>query len=280
MSETESAAASETERATDVETVDLWVGDGVANIELARPEALNAWNAQLSDDLLAVLGRVAQDEAVRAVVLRGAGRAFCSGADLRDMGGIEQTPDGRPDLYKSLVERYHPVMHALRELPKPVIAHVNGPAVGIGCSLALCCDLVVAARSAYFLLAFVNIGLVPDGGSSLLVPARAGFARASEMALLGERVAAEQALEWGLVNRVIADERLDGEVAALAARLAAGPTRAYAGVKRQLNASLYRHFDEQLELEARVQREMAGSEDFVEGAVAFLEKREPRFRGR
>ncbi len=273
-------AADDPKTAGGLPTVQSRVADAVARIELLRPQALNAWNAQLSDDLLAALRRAGQDEGVRAVVLTGAGRAFCSGADLRDLGGIEQTPDGRPDLYKSLTERYHPVMHAIRELPKPVIAAVNGPAVGIGCSLALCCDLVLAARSAYFLLAFVNIGLVPDGGSSLFVPARIGFARASEMAMLGERVPAERALEWGLVNRVESDERLAEEADTLARRLAAGPTRAYAGAKRQLNASVYGRMAEQLELEAQIQREMAGSDDFVEGAMAFLQKREARFTGR
>lgn len=262
-----------------LETVTVEIADGVARISLNRPQALNAWNAQLSVDLLAALEGARADGAVRAVVLTGAGRAFCSGADLRDMGGIEQTPDGRPDLYRSLTERYHPVMHAIRQLPKPVIAAVNGPAVGIGCSLALCCDLVVAAEGAYLLLAFVNIGLVPDGGSSLFVPARAGLARASEMMLLGERIPAGRALEWGLVNRVVPEGRLEEEVRELAGRLAAGPTRAYAGAKRQLNASVYGRLAEQLELEARIQREMAGSDDFLEGAMAFLEKREPRFGG-
>ncbi|HVR04800.1 MAG TPA: enoyl-CoA hydratase-related protein, partial [Solirubrobacteraceae bacterium] len=223
--------------APQLETVAIEAAEGVARIALNRPQALNAWNAQLSVDLLAALRYAAEAREVRAVVLTGSGRAFCSGADLRDLGGIEQTPDGRPDLYRSLTERYHPVMLAIRELPKPVIAAVNGPAVGIGCSLALCCDLVVTAESAYLLLAFVNIGLVPDGGSSLFVPARAGMARASEMALLGERVPAERALEWGLVNRVVPDGQLGEEVDALATRLAAGPTRAYAGAKRQLNAS-------------------------------------------
>ena len=125
---------------------------------------------------------------MRAVVITGAGRAFSSGADLKDISGGETTPDGRPDVYKTLTERYHPIMHAIREMPKPVVAAVNGPAVGIGCSLALCCDLIVAAESAYFLLAFVNIGLVPDGGSSLFVPTRVGMARATELAMLGERL--------------------------------------------------------------------------------------------
>ncbi len=214
------------------------------------------------------------------MVITGAGRAFSSGADLKDFSGGELTPNGRPDVYKTLTERYHPIMHAIRELPKPVVAAVNGPAVGIGCSLALCCDLVLAAQSAYFLLAFVNIGLVPDGGSSLFVPTRVGMARASEMALLGERVSAEQALQWGLINRAVPDERLAEDVAALAERLAGGPTSAYAGAKRELNSWLYPRMAEQLELEAQLQREMAGSDDFMEGAMAFLEKRPPRFSGR
>ena len=268
------------ESSIELETVELLLEDGVATVTLNRPQALNAWNKQLGLDLLAALELLAANDAARAVVITGAGRAFSSGADLKDAGGGDFTPDGRPDVYKVLTERYHPIMHAIRELGKPVIASVNGPAVGIGCSLALCCDLIVAARSAYFLLAFVNIGLVPDGGSSLFVPSRVGMARASELALLGERLPAEQALEWGLVNRVAVDERLSEEVAALAARLAAGPTRAYAGAKRQLNNWLYPRMAEQLELEAQIQREMAGSEDFVEGAMAFVEKRPARFSGR
>ena len=164
-------------------------------------------------------------------------------------------------------------------MPKPVLAAVNGPAVGIGCSLALACDLVVARESAYFLLAFVNIGLVPDGGSSLFVPARVGHARAAEMAMLGERIPALQALEWGLINRVAADEAFEAEVDALAEQLATGPTRSYAGAKAQLNAWMYTGMDEQLELEASLQQEMAGSGDFMEGVQAFLGKRKPEFKG-
>jgi 2-(1,2-epoxy-1,2-dihydrophenyl)acetyl-CoA isomerase len=264
----------------ELETVNVRVEAGAATVELNRPQALNAWNAQLGADLLAALGRAADDDAVRALVITGAGRAFSSGADLKDISGGETTPDGRPDVYKTLTERYHPIMRAIREVPKPVIASVNGPAVGIGCSLALCCDLIVAAESSYFLLAFVNIGLVPDGGSSLFVPSRVGMARASELSMLGERLGAARALEWGLINRVVADERLHEEVDGLAARLASGPTRSYAGAKRQLNSWLYPRMDEQLELEAQIQREMAGSDDFVEGATAFVERRAARFSGR
>jgi 2-(1,2-epoxy-1,2-dihydrophenyl)acetyl-CoA isomerase len=261
-----------------LQTVNVSVADGTARVELNRPEALNAWNAQFGEDLLAALRGVTEDDAVRAVVLTGAGRAFSSGADLKDIS-TDTTPDGRPNVYKTLTERYHPIMHAIREMPKPVIAAVNGPAVGIGCSLALCCDLIVAAESAYFLLAFVNIGLVPDGGSSLFLPTRIGMARASELSMLGERLPAPKALEWGLINRVVADEQLEQEVGALAARMAAGPTRSYAGSKRQLNNWLYARIDEQLELEAKIQQEMAGSDDFVEGAMAFVQKRPPHFTG-
>lgn len=263
-----------------LETVNLTLEDGAAMIELNRPEALNAWNRQLGEDLLAALAHVNEDEAVRAVRITGAGRAFSSGADLRDISGDDLTPEGRPNVYGVLTERYHPIMHAIREMAKPVVAAVNGGAVGIGCSLALCCDLVVAAESAYFLLAFVNIGLVPDGGSSLFVPTRVGMARAAEMAMLGERVSAPQALEWGLVNRVFANDDFARESIALTARLAAGPTRSYAASKRLLNEQLYSGMADQLELEATLQQEMAGSDDFVEGVSAFLAKRPARFSGR
>ncbi len=262
-----------------LETVNMRVREGAATIELNRPQALNAWNAQLGADLLAAVVGAGDREDVRAVVVTGAGRAFSSGADLKDMSG-EMTPEGRPDVYKTLTERYHPIMKAIREMPKPVIAAVNGPAVGIGCSLALCCDLILAGESAYFLLAFVNIGLVPDGGSSLFVPTRVGMARATEMAMLGERLPAARALDWGLINRVLPDGDLLDAAAELAARMASGPTRSYAGSKRQLNNWLYSRIDEQLELEAQIQREMSGSADFLEGAMAFVEKRPPRFSGR
>ncbi len=263
-----------------LETVGVTLAEGVATIQLNRPEALNAWNRRFGEDLLAALHRARRDESVRAVLIEGAGRAFSSGADLKDISGGETTPNGRPDVYRTLTKRYHPIMHAIREMPKPVVACVNGPAVGIGCSLALCCDLIVAGESAYFLLAFVNIGLVPDGGSSLFLPTRIGMARATELAMLGERLPAPQALQWGLINRVFPDERLGEEAAALAARLAAGPTRSYAGTKRQLNNWLYARMEEQLELEAQIQREMASSEDFLEGAMAFVEKRPTRFSGK
>jgi 2-(1,2-epoxy-1,2-dihydrophenyl)acetyl-CoA isomerase len=178
-----------------------------------------------------------------------------------------------------LTQRYHPIIVGIREMPKPVVAAVNGAAAGIGLSLALACDLVTAAESAYFLLAFVNIGLVPDGGSSLLVPARIGFAWAAEMAMLGERIPATQALEWGLINRVWPDGEFAARAGKLASRLAYGPTRSYAGTKRQLNNWLYHRMGEQLELEAQIQQEAAVSADFIEGVLAFTHKRQPRFTG-
>ncbi len=266
---------------TQLETVNLTVADGVATIELNRPEKLNAWNAQFGEDLMAAVARCRDDDAIRAALVTGAGRGFSSGADLGELGGGAATPEERPDaVYRQLTEVYHPIMTSIRELPKPVVAAVNGPAVGIGCSLALCCDLIVAAESSYFLLAFVNIGLVPDGGSSLWLPTRVGMARAIELCMLGERLPAEKALDWGLINRVVPDASLREEAGALVAKLAAGPTLSYAGTKRQLNNWLYSRMDEQLELEAQIQREMANSEDSMEGALAFVEKRPARFAGR
>lgn len=261
----------------DFETIEVAVAEGAATITLNRPDKLNAWNLQLGLDLREAVDALAADSAVRAVLLTGAGRAFSSGADLSEPA--EAGPGGMPDLGKRLREHYNPIIAALREMPKPVVSAVNGPAVGIGCSLALAADLILAARSSYFLLAFVNIGLVPDGGASAFVPARAGLARAMEMTLLGERIGAERALEWGLVNRVVDDEQLRPEADALVARLAKGPTKAYANAKALLNRRIYPGLHDQLEREAAAQAEQALSKDFVEGVTAFAEKREANFTG-
>jgi 2-(1,2-epoxy-1,2-dihydrophenyl)acetyl-CoA isomerase len=271
---------SEYELAHAYETINVHRRGGAAKIELNRPDSLNAWNQQFGLDLKAAVEAVAGDDEVRAVLVTGAGRGFSSGADLKSMGeGHPVTKDGRPDVYKVLTERYHPIITGIRTMPKPVLAAVNGPAVGIGCSLALCCDLIAIRRSAYLMLAFVNIGLVPDGGSSLFIPARAGHARAFEMALLGERLDAEEAVQWGLANWAWPDDQFDQRVDELVARLAAGPTKSYAGTKRQLNNRIYWGMDEQLELEAKIQQEMAASGDFIEGVTAFVEKRTAQFSG-
>jgi 2-(1,2-epoxy-1,2-dihydrophenyl)acetyl-CoA isomerase len=260
------------------ETVIWEVDEGVGHITLNRPDSLNAWTAEFGAELKQVVTVDAADAAVRAVLVTGAGRGFSSGADLKS--GFDPHPDdGMPDIRKELHGMYHPIITGVRRLEKPVIAAVNGPAVGIGASLALACDLVLAAESAFFGLAFVNIGLMPDGGSTLFVPAAVGKARAFEMALLGERVPAALALEWGLVNSVHPDDKLLDEAGVLAASMARGPTRSYAASKRALNRMLYPDLDGQLDLEAELQHALARTRDFQEGVTAFVEKREAVFQG-
>jgi 2-(1,2-epoxy-1,2-dihydrophenyl)acetyl-CoA isomerase len=256
----------------------IWEQDGgAARITLNRPETLNAWHADFGRELKQAIEVDAADPSVRAVLITGAGRGFSSGADLK--AGFDPAEDGKPDILKELNETYHPIMEALRGLEKPVVAAVNGPAVGIGASLAFACDLILAAESAYFGLAFVNIGLMPDGGSTLFVPTAVGKARAFQMALLGERVEAARALDWGLINFVHADDKLLDEADALVKRLAAGPTRSYASSKKALNRMLYPDLRGQLSLEADLQHALARTHDFQEGALAFIEKREPAFQG-
>jgi 2-(1,2-epoxy-1,2-dihydrophenyl)acetyl-CoA isomerase len=193
--------------------------------------------------------------------------------------GLQAGADGMPDVKHELDEIYHPAIAGFRRLPKPVVAAINGPAVGIGLSLALACDLVMAAESAFLGLAFVNIGLMPDGGSTAFVPPAVGKARAFQMALLGERIPAAQALDWGLINWVYPDERLMEEAQSLAERLAAGPTRSYASSKQALNRFIYGDLDAQLAVEAELQHALARTQDFTEGVAAFVQKREPSFSG-
>ena len=250
---------------------------GVGRLTLNRPESLNAWTPQLGIDLRAIIERDAADESVRAVLITGAGRGFSSGADLK--AGFEAADDGMPNIHKELHDVYHPAISGLRRLEKPVVAAVNGPAVGIGCSLALACDLIMAGESALFGLAFVNIGLMPDGGSTAFVPPAVGRARAFQMAMLGERIPAPQALDWGLVNWVYPDDRLMDEAEVLVEKLAAGPTRSYAASKRALNQFIYGDLDAQLDLEAELQHALGRTRDFFEGTAAFVEKRAPAFTG-
>jgi 2-(1,2-epoxy-1,2-dihydrophenyl)acetyl-CoA isomerase len=261
------------------ETIELYRSGAAAKIVLNRPERMNAWSNALSRDLLAALGDLAGDDAVRAVMLTGAGKAFCSGADLKEGAASAAEGGGALDTDGILTRWYHPIVTTIREMPKPVISAVNGPAAGAGLSLALAADLVVAKQSAYFLLAFVNIGLVPDGGGSLFVPARIGFARAAELAMLGEPVPAPKAADIGLINASWPDDEFEKNAEALLQRLSNGPTRSYAGTKRELNHWVYSRMAEHLALEASIQGELARSKDFAEGVAAFIEKRPAHFTG-
>jgi len=262
----------------ELETVELKVEDRVAWLTLNRPEALNAWTRQFGAEMIAALDRVAEDSEIRAIVITGAGRGFSSGADLKASGN-PIGEDGRPDVGQPLREVYNPLILRVRTIDKPVIAAVNGAAVGIGCSLALACDMIIAAESAYFLLAFVNIGLSLDGGASLFLPQLVGPARAFEVAYGGERLPAEKALDWGLVNQVVPGEELLEVAGGLARRFAAGPPGSYAGIKRAINNAAYKELEAQLELETVEQVKRARSNDFVEGVMAFMQKRPAQFTG-
>jgi 2-(1,2-epoxy-1,2-dihydrophenyl)acetyl-CoA isomerase len=251
---------------------------GVRRIELNRPDALNAWIPELGRELYQALAQASADTAVRAILITGAGRAFSSGADLRYPRAM--VLEDVPDLSSWLRTIYNPVMLMIRDAPKPVVAAVNGPAVGVGAALALACDLIVASESSYLLLAFVNIGLVPDGAASYLLASRCGYARAAQLAMLGERLPAARALEWGVFTEVYPDDQFASSAAAFAARLGGGPTVAYANMKRALRAGSHDRLAEQLELDASLQQRQALTSDRVEGVEAFKEKRPPVFLGR
>ena len=258
------------------ETVQLTRDGGVATIRLNRPDSLNALDSRMGPELRDAIFEVADDDTVRAVLLTGAGRGFSAGADLKDTSP-KLGENGLPDLGHVLREVYNPAILRLREMDKLAIAAVNGPAVGVGLSFALACDYVLAARSAYFLLAFVNIGLVLDGGASVLVPGRVGFTRAAEFAGLGGKLGAETALEWGMVNSVHDDDELLDAATALAAKVASGAPQAQAKIKRLLNRHSFSGLAEALELEAQMQMEQGEGTEFVEGVTAFLQKRKPNY---
>lgn len=253
----------------------------VAVIVISDPATMNAAGVDTAAELLhAFKDASGGPEKARAIVLTGQGRGFCSGANLSSSpGGSTLDVDGKPDAGAALETVYNPLVTFIREMPTPFVTAVNGAAAGVGCSLALLGDLILAAESAYFLQAFRRIGLVPDGGSTYLLPRMIGRVRAMEMMLLGERVSARQALEWGMISRVTADADLMGEAMKLAQALAAGP--ASLGLSRQLAwASLENDWASQLHRERLAQRDAGKSADFVEGVAAFLEKRPAVFSGR
>jgi 2-(1,2-epoxy-1,2-dihydrophenyl)acetyl-CoA isomerase len=262
---------------SDERTVLFDVADGVATITLNRPDKLNSFTRAMHAELRVALSTVEGDAGVRAVVLAGAGRGFCAGQDLAD---LSFEPGRSTDLGALIHENFNPLVRRLQRLPKPVVAKVGGIAAGAGANLALACDLVVAGRSASFLQAFVNIGLVPDSGGTWLLPRAVGRARALSLAMLGEKLPASQAEQWGLIHRCVDDERLDEEVAVLARRLAAMPTRALGAVKRAIDHAAHASLDAQLDLERDLQSELGASHDYGEGVAAFLARRPPRFEGR
>ncbi len=257
------------------ETIRLDIADKIATITLNRPDRLNAMPPQMADDISAALDQL---DGARVVLITGEGRAFCSGADLAARGAGASISGGQ-GAYAALTKSYNPLMLKLAKLDVPIITAVNGPAAGVGCSLALASDFAIAGKSAYFLQAFVNIGLVPDGGASWMLARLVGKARASEMMLLGEKISAEKAVDWGLIYKVVEDAELMEEAKVLATRLAHGPTVALGIMRQNLAAALDSDYASALVREAEGQRIAGDSTDAREGGVAFLQKRKAEFKG-
>lgn len=259
----------------DYETILTEKKGDVLVITLNRPERLNAASLQMAEDLTSALYSL---DGARAVMITGAGRAFCSGADLQARGGASAVKGGDAS-HRALMNYYNPALSQIMRLDVPVVTAVNGAAAGVGCSIGLSGDFVFAGKSAYFLQAFVNIGLVPDGGSTWLLTKAIGKPRATRMMMLGERIGAEQAEDWGLIYKAVDDAALQDEALALAARLAAGPTVALAAMRRNILTAIDGSFDEVLRAEAEGQRRAGGTQDAREGGLSFLEKRKPVFKG-
>jgi 2-(1,2-epoxy-1,2-dihydrophenyl)acetyl-CoA isomerase len=255
------------------EHIALQLDGGVATLTLNRPAALNALKREMLAEISHALDQVRDGRTARVLLITGAGRAFCSGADL----AAGELPD---DVGSLLETHYNPLLERLMALPIPVVSAVNGPAAGAGCSLALAADIVIAAHSAYFLLAFVNIGLVPDLGATWMLPRLAGRARAQAMMMLGERIPAEQAEQWGMIYKVVDDSTFAAETQALVTKLANGPTRTYALVRHALRAALESSLTETLRLERANQLTAGRSADFAEGVAAFLARRPANFQGK
>lgn len=258
-------------------TVELEVARGVARLTLNRPDSLNSFNLQMHADVRDALDRVAGDATVRCLLLTGNGRGFCAGQDLSDRS--VQPGTEAPDLGESIESYYNPLVRRLKVLEAPIVCAVNGVAAGAGANLALACDLVLAARSATFIQAFCRIGLVPDTGGTWHLPRLVGHARAMGLAMLGDKLSAEQAERWGLIWRCVDDDALMEQATALAQHLATQPTRGLALIKRALNASWDNSLEGQLDLERDLQRTAGRTRDYREGVAAFLDKRVPEFRG-
>lgn len=266
----------------DYTKIKVEVTDGVAVITLNDPGTMNAAGLDLAGELSHAFSSIAACKVqARAIVLTGEGRGFCSGANLAGggAGASELDVDGKPDAGRALETVYNPLVTQMRDCPLPVVTAVNGAAAGVGCSLALLGDLIVAGESAYFLQAFRRIGLVPDGGSTYLLPRAIGRARAMEMALLGEKIGAAKALEWGLVNRVVPDADLRATAIELAKELANGPA-SLGAIRKLIWESLDTDWTGQLQAERKAQKIAGKSEDFIEGVSAFLQKRVAAFKGR
>lgn len=254
---------------------------GVATIRFNRPQALNAVTFDSLQELAAAFDKAGADEQVKVIIFTGEGRGFCSGADLaQNMAKPPLDAQGNLDLGLPLELYYNPLVQKMRAMPKPIIAAVNGMAAGAGASFALMADLTIAARSAYFLQAFVNIGLIPDAGGTWLLPRSIGPQRAMGLAMLGEKLPAEKAKEWGLIWDVVDDDQLMTTVDALAHRLASGPSVAIARIKQVMQAAAGNDLATQLNLERELQRECGKTDDFMEGATAFTQKRKASFKGR
>ena len=264
----------------DFETIALDRAEGVATLTLDRADRLNSLNETMHAEIRAALTEIEADGAVRAMLLTGAGRAFCAGQDLSDRAVSGDGAGAGTDLGDTLERNYNPLIRRLAALEMPVVAAVNGIAAGAGANLALACDIVLAARSAGFLQAFSRIGLVPDSGGTFVLPRLVGTARAMALTMLGETLDAETAASWGLIWRCVDDDALMDEATALARRLAGQPTRGLALTKRAIRASAANDLDTQLDLERDLQREAGATEDYREGVAAFMAKRKPAFKGR
>ena len=257
-------------------TIEFAINEGVATLTLNRPRSLNSVTSEMHIEIREIMQQVEDDAAIRCLVITGAGRGFCAGQDLVDgMEGSEV-----PDVGKLVDEYYNPFIARIMNLPKPVICAVNGVAAGAGVSIALACDLILAARSASFIQVFCKIGLIPDSGGSWNLPRSVGMARAKGLAMLGDKLDAEKAESWGLIWKCVDDDRLEEETWQLAAHLATQPTLALGRIKKLLHESGSNTLAEQLELERQVMVELGQSEDYREGVLAFMEKRPAAFKGR